>query len=213
MANLEQYLLSHLKDSNESMKRLEIYAKQERIPIMDPVSINFLMQLVRLYKPKHILEIGTAIGYSALKMHKAYPNTKITTIERNERFYNKALHNINEFNKEDVIHVIYGDALSVLKNFTEQNEHDKFDFVFIDAAKAKYKDFFKLAEKLLTDQGVIISDNILFKGLVAESKEAPKRLKQLATKIKKYNKWLSERNDFATSFVPIGDGVAISVRI
>lgn len=213
MTKLEQYLFEHIKERHDSIVKLETYAQHERIPIMDPVSINFLMQLVRLYKPKHILEIGTAIGYSALRMSEAYPETKITTIERNDRFYQEALINIKQFQKEDSINVIHGDALTVVKDFITHDEQPVFDFVFIDAAKAQYKRFFKLAEKLLTDDGVIISDNVLFKGLVVDNKGTQKRLSKLANKVRKYNKWLTERDDYETSIVPIGDGVAISVRI
>lgn len=213
MTKLNNYLLSNLNKQNNSLEELEIYAKKERIPIMEPISINFLKQLIRLYRPKNILEIGTAIGYSALQMVEAYPETKVTTIERDERFYNQALKNTKKLNMENNIRIIYGDALILLKNFTNDEEHDKFDFVFIDAAKAKYKQFFTLAEKLLTKNGVIVTDNVLFKGLVVEDREAPKRLKRLAKKVKQYNKWLSERDDFVTSIVPIGDGVAISIRI
>src|SRR5690625_5126546 len=195
MTKLNNYLLSNLNKQNNSLEELEIYAKKERIPIMEPISINFLKQLIRLYRPKNILEIGTAIGYSALQMVEAYPETKVTTIERDERFYNQALKNTKKLNMENNIRIIYGDALILLKNFTYDEEHDKFDFVFIDAAKAKYKQFFTLAEKLLTKNGVIVTDNVLFKGLVVEDREAHKRLKRLAKKVKQYNKWLSERDD------------------
>lgn len=213
MTKLEQYLLEHIKERSHSIAELETYAQHEHIPIMDPVSINFLMQLIRIHKPKHILEIGTAIGYSALRMHEAYPETKITTIERNDHFYQQALSNIKQFKKENHIKIVHGDALTVINDYITKQDQLLFDFVFIDAAKAQYKRFFTLAEQLLTKNGVIVSDNVLFKGLVVDNKGAQKRLNKLANKVRKYNKWLSERDDFATSIVPIGDGVAISTRI
>lgn len=213
MTKLEQYLLNHLSETDESIVQLETYAKLERVPIMDPVSMNFLMQMIRLKKPKHILEIGTAIGYSALRMSEAYPAAKIVTIERNEQFYHEAIKNIKQFNKEETINVIYGDALKKLTHIANSEQKPLFDFVFIDAAKAQYKRFFKLVQPLLAEDGVVISDNILFRGLVVDNKTSEKRLSKLAEKINKYNKWLIQLEGFSTSIVPIGDGIAITVRI
>lgn len=210
---LEQYLLKHVSNRNEAILQIENIAKNERVPIMDPVSVHFLMQLIRIKKPKKILEIGTAIGYSALRMNEAYPEAAITTIERDEKMYKMATEHINQFNRTDKIHLIYGDALTVLNDFCEQKNSPVFDLVFIDAAKAQYKRFFNLVRPLLAKDGIIVTDNVLFKGYVYNDEHAPKRLKKLAHKIDQYNEWLMQLNDFSTSIIPIGDGVAISVRI
>lgn len=213
MTKLEQYLLEHIKQNNESIVQLEAYAKEKRIPIMDPISIHFLMQMIRMKQPKQILEIGTAIGYSAIRMHDAYPETTITTIERNDDLYNQSLKNIKQFNKQQNIRVIHGDALNVLQSLANDEKKPIFDLIFIDAAKAQYKRFFKLVEPMLNDNGVIISDNVLFQGLVVENNTSHKRLSKLANKVAEYNKWLTQLENYSTSIVPIGDGIAISMRI
>src|SRR5699024_1152842 len=101
MAKLEQYLLDHLKETNPFIEELESYAQAENVPIMDKVSVNFLMQVIRMNKPHAILEIGTAIGYSAIRMAEAHESASITTIERDEKLYNKAIENVKIYNKED----------------------------------------------------------------------------------------------------------------
>ncbi|MRH43035.1 SAM-dependent methyltransferase [Aquibacillus halophilus] len=191
------------------VSRLEEYAAENRVPIMEPLGMDFLMQIVRLKKPKKILEIGSAIGYSALRMLEASPETQIVTIERDEIRYQEAVSNINKLAPENKITVIFGDALE------ETNEIKKlapYDLLFIDAAKGQYQRFFETYSEYLTEDAIIISDNVLFKGLVANSSSDKDRLTNLAIKIRTYNEWLIKHPSYKTSIVPIGDGVAISVR-
>lgn len=213
MAKLTHYLLEHVRERSEPIKQLEKYAEEHRIPIMDPVSIDFLMQLIRIKKPKWILEIGTAIGYSALRMSEAFPEAKITTIERDDHLYDLSLKHIKQLGKEEAIKVLHGDALNVLSDLASSKKKTLYDVVFIDAAKAQYQRFFELVKPILADNALVVSDNILFKGLVVNSNSESKRLNNLAGKIRHYNKWLTELEGFNTSIVPIGDGIAISVRI
>lgn len=208
---LTTYLTTLLPPTSEQFKTLEKYAAENKIPIMDPVGINFLMQLIRIQKPQHILEIGTAIGYSALKMLEAYPKAQITTIERDERCYEQATKNIQAFDKAAHIRMIYGDALTVLEQFNDKT--NRFDFIFIDAAKAQYKHFFEKAHHFLNEGGMVVSDNVLFKGLVANPTHVTqKRIEKLVQKIRAYNEWLINHPGYATTIVPIGDGVAVSVK-
>src|SRR5690625_4945029 len=118
MDSVTKYLQQTVPERKKWMTELETYAHEHRIPVMEPVSLHFLTQLVRMKKPMTILEIGTAIGYSALRMHDAYPSTQITTIEKNESMYQIALENIKRQDKESEIEIILGDALEEVKLLT-----------------------------------------------------------------------------------------------
>ncbi|MFC4558901.1 O-methyltransferase [Virgibacillus kekensis] len=206
---LVNYLKNNLPPVDQWVRDMEEVAKEENIPIMDPLSMNFLMQLIRLKKPARILEIGTAIGYSALRMSEAHHYAEIVTIERDKHRYNQAIDNIKKYGDKADIQVIFGDAMEKLNDLPS----DKlFDMVFIDAAKGQYKHFFELSRPLLTENGFIVSDNVLFKGFVAEPETDNKRLKKIAGKIRDYNDWLIQQPDFFTTIIPIGDGVAISSK-
>lgn len=191
------------------ISEMETYAKENHVPIMEPLGVAFLKQLIMLRKPQRILEIGTAIGYSALQMIEGNPEAKIVSIERNPDMIAQATKNILQQQKNDAITIIEGDALELLK---EIEKHGPFDFIFIDAAKGQYKRFFELYESVLTTDGVIVTDNVLFKGYVTNQEEAPRRLKNLVAKIKHYNEWLMQRKDYETHIYPIGDGIAISIK-
>ncbi|WP_079530359.1 O-methyltransferase [Halobacillus hunanensis] len=203
------YLQSLLPESSEEVRQLEREARKQGVPIMEPLGIQFLMQLIRLHKPNKLLEIGTAIGYSALRMLEAAPTSSITTIERDEERFHQAVNNVQKFKAEDRIEILHGDALD-LKDKVSQSA--PFDFIFIDAAKGKYEEFFHLYAPLLSDNGMIVTDNVLFKGYVADDREATKRMKKLAKKIRNFNQWLTTHEHYHTSIVPIGDGVAITVK-
>lgn len=207
---IHQYLHSLLPTKTDWKIEMENQAKDEKVPIMEPVSMHFVMQLVKMLKPKRILEIGTAIGYSALCMTDAYEGTELLTIERDEQRYKQALNNIERLEKSKQISVILGDALEVLEKL--QNNNDLFQFIFIDAAKGQYKRFFELSRPLLDDQGVIISDNVLFRGQVVNPDNVSKRHANMVRKLKGYNKFIMNHPQFMTSIIPIGDGVAISMK-
>ncbi|ASN05148.1 O-methyltransferase [Virgibacillus necropolis] len=206
---LNQYLLGTIPASEEWVSKLELYAKEHHVPIMDPVSMHFLQQLIRIHEPAHILEIGTAIGYSALRMLQANPNAFITTIERDAERFNYALDEIKSQDKLERINVVYGDALEVAEKITGQSS---FDLMFIDAAKGQYKRLFELYSPSIQKGGLIISDNVLFKGYVANPSDDNPRSTKIANKIKNYNNWLINNENFHTTIVPIGDGIAISIK-
>ncbi|MBD8069248.1 O-methyltransferase [Bacillus sp. PS06] len=202
------YLNSLVQPRSEFIQQLEDYAKENHVPIMDVISAEAILQLLRISNPKRILEIGTAIGYSAIRMAMTLPGTEITTIERNRGRYEEAIKNINEANMTNQITVFHGDALDLAP---EIHATGSYDVIFIDAAKGQYKRFFESYEPLLTNQGMIITDNVLFKGLVVEEIE-DKRKRQLVDKIKMYNEWLSTHPNYVTTILPVGDGIAISKR-
>lgn len=206
---ISDYLRSLLPEKEPWEKTLEQQALKEHIPIMEPESMAFVKQLVRIKRPDAILEIGTGIGYSSLQMHHAHPLAKIVTIERDTYRYTQANKHINTQQKGEQIHVIHGDALEVLADLRDHT----FDIVFIDAAKGQYKRMFEQMEPFLNKNGLIISDNVLFKGYVAGGNAGTnKRYEKLAKKMQSYNTWLTEQTYYDTSIVPIGDGVAVSLK-
>ncbi|GAA0601857.1 O-methyltransferase [Virgibacillus siamensis] len=204
-----QYLQRMLPPADNWVRDLEEEAITDHVPIMDQVGMNFVMQLIRLTKPKRILEVGTAIGYSAMRMVEANPETSVVTIERDEVRYNQAIDNINKMDMGDSIQAINGDARDVIRTLIAD---ESFDMVFIDAAKGKYKCFFELSAPLLSENGFILSDNVLFKGYVADAEKEHPKFQKLARKLRDYNDWLIRHPDFVTSIVPVGDGVAISYK-
>ena len=188
------------------MERLEKYALKENIPIMQKDGIEFLVRYIEKNNIKSILEIGTAIGYSAIKMAKLSSDINIVTIERDYNRYDLALKNINDYNVDKQIKVIYGDALNI-------DIKDKFDLIFIDAAKAQYIKFFNKYKDNLKDNGVIVSDNLNFHGLVKEDvSKMSRNVRGLVTKINRYVDFLKENGEFITEFHDIGDGVSISIK-
>ena len=165
----------------DNIKKIKEYAKLENVPIMQDDGIEFLTTFIIKNQVKTVLEIGTAIGYSAIKMALSSPNLKIVSIERDEKRYLEAVKNIKKMQLEDRITLIYQDALNVRLD-------DTFDLIFIDAAKAQSQKFFELFERNLTKDGYIITDNMYFHGLVNKNeKEIESRnVRGIVRKIKDY---------------------------
>ena len=188
------------------IEQIEEYAKINNIPIMQKDGIEFLCNYIKENNVKNILEIGTAIGYSAIKMCLVDSNIHVTTVERDIERYNIAIKNINEFNLNERINVILSDALEVELN-------DKYDLIFIDAAKSQYIKFFEKFENNLNIGGTIVSDNLSFHGLVEDpTKTNNRNTKQLVGKIRRYIDYLNNNEKYNTTFYKLGDGVAISIK-
>jgi predicted O-methyltransferase YrrM len=204
-SELEAYLLSLIPEREPIIMEMEQYAVEHKIPIMELIGIEALLQLLRLTEPKTILEIGTAIGYSSIRIVKTIRDVKVVSIERDEERYNRALYYIEKANMGDQIEVILGDALEI-------NLQQSFDVIFIDAAKGQYIKFFEKYEQQLGENGVIISDNVLFKGLVAVNNSDNKRINSLVKKIQGYNEWLMQNPSYDTTILSVGDGIAISKK-
>ena len=212
MDKLKQYIKETTPKTEGWLCSLEQYASEHRVPIMEKESMNFLTQLIRIHQPASILEIGTAIGYSALRMHEVQPMATITTIEKSDAMYQLAVENIKTKQKVNKIEIIHGDALQSIEKLISRG--DTYDFIFIDAAKGQYKKFFTLVEPLIQSGGIIVCDNILFKGYVANpAKSDNVRLQKLANKIRSFNEWVMEQPNYHSSIIPIGDGISISVKI
>nr|WP_100011905.1 O-methyltransferase [Lentibacillus sediminis] len=207
---LNTYLYETLLPKEDWVLEMEQQAKKDHVPIMDPVSMEFIMQLIRLHQPVNILEIGTAIGYSALRMLQANPDAAIITIEKDDTRYHQAVRNIERQQHSGQINVIHGDALDEISKLVETGT--VFDLVLIDAAKGQYKRFFELAAPLLRGGGLVLSDNVLFRGHVADPASANPRHAKMVEKLRDYNKWMMEHTAFSSSIVPVGDGIAISIK-
>jgi predicted O-methyltransferase YrrM len=183
------------------------YANENDVPIMQEQGMFFLMQLIKAKRPQKILEIGTAIGYSSIQM-AIHSTALIDTIEKNSEMVRQALQNIVKLGLTDRITCYFQDALEM--DVTQLR--GEYDVIFIDAAKAQYEKFFVKYEPLLKLDGIIVSDNLLFHGLVVGDHEVSKNTKSLITKIKKYTQWLKNHPNFDTTFYEIGDGIAVSER-
>lgn len=193
-----------INNMDEYFIEIEKYAKKNDVPIMNKRGINFLCNLIKKNNIKSILEIGSAIGYSALKMANINGNITITTIERDNERYLEAVKNIKTMNKEKQITLILGDALDI-------DIKGNYDLIFIDAAKGQNIKFFNKYSKLLNDNGIIVTDNMSFHGLVEEKERIQnKNLRQLVNKIRKYIEFLKDNEDYVTEFYSVGDGVAVT---
>ena len=193
---------------DEDISKLKEYAKEYNVPIIKDEGLSFLLNAIKLIKAKDVLEIGTAIGYSAIMMARC--NTNVTTFERDLNMYNLAINNINKFNLNDKINVIFHDALdgaSLLNN-------KKFDILFIDAAKAQYQKFFDIYTPFLKEDGVIICDNMYFHGTLDKPEEELSRsLRGMVRKLKAFHEYLLSNKDYDTSiYNNIGDGMSISIK-
>lgn len=191
---------------NKEFKQMEKYAEENNIPIMQKSGINFLTKYIEENNIKNILEIGTAIGYSAIKMASVNDKIKVTTIEKDNERYLTALKNIKEFDLEKRITLISGDALDI-------ELEGKYDLIFIDAAKGQYINFFEKYSKNLKKNGVVVSDNLDFHGFVnQEERIISKNLRQLVNKIRNYIEFLKNNTEFTTTFYKVGDGISISIK-
>lgn len=183
------------------LEKMEIYAKENYVPIARKANIEYLKNIIVKEKLYNILELGSAIGYSAICMAGVSENVKVTTIERNEKMYNEAVKNINEAKLNNQINIIFDDIFNV-----ELNE--KYDLIFIDAAKAQYIKFFEKFSPLLSKGGVIISDNLELKDL--QKLTDSKKSKRLVEKMNDYRAYLESLEDYKTEFIDIGDGFAVT---
>ena len=195
------------EEKNQEVIQIKDYARRENIPIMQDEGIEFLTSFIEKKGVKNILEIGTAIGYSAIMMALVNTNIHVTTIERDEIRYLEALKNIKKFELENRITLIYNDALNV-------ELEDEFDLIFIDAAKGKNKEFFNHFEKNLRIDGYIITDNMGFHGYVEMNEEEipSKNIRGIVKKIKDYIYFLENNMQYKTIIYKIGDGIAVTER-
>ena len=215
-SKVSEYIDGLYRPLSPSLGELREQAEARAIPIILRETETLLLSLLKIKKPTAILEIGTAVGYSALCFAFGAPLASVTTIELQERMQKEAKANIEAYGMTGRINVLGGDALDVLKELTEEKKEEKhfFDFIFIDGAKGHYQEVFEAALKLCAPGAVIVSDNILFKGMTAADEYLDvRRNKTIVNRMRLYLKEITTRDDLQTTVLPVGDGVAISVLL
>ena len=203
------YIRSLETRNSEILEMIEQEALKERVPIIRKEMQSFLKVLLLLKRPKRILEIGAAVGFSALLMSEYAGNgCRIDTIENYEKRIQKAEENIKRAGKEEQIHLLKGDAMEILKTLEEP-----YDMIFVDAAKAQYIAYFPEVMRLLNKDGMLISDNVLQDGGIMESRFAVERRdRTIHSRMREYLYLLKHDERLETAVVPIGDGASVSVK-
>lgn len=203
------YLHAIQKEDSQYIEAIKKYAKQNHIPIIKDEVKQLLELLCIISKPKHILEIGTAIGYSSIILSKYLEEGgSITTIERSSQMVLQAKKNIKKAKKEKVITVLEGDAEIILPNLNKS-----FDLIFMDAAKGQYITFLPFCFKLLKDEGILVSDNVLQEGYIAKSRwSIPRRQRTIHQRMRKYLWEISHNPILKTVILPVADGLTISYK-
>ena len=207
---IRTFVKSYIKEDSDKLEEIYSSAVEREVPVIREDTRDYLRLLLNQVKPVKVLEIGTAVGYSALFMAEVLDNIgeyHIDTIELDDVRAEEAQGHITEFGKEDKIHLYRGDAAEVLKTLTE-----KYDFIFIDAAKAQYMNYLQAVMKLVHADSVIVTDNVLESGLVLESHFlVEKRDRTIHDKLREYLYTLKNDERLETAILSIGDGVAVSV--
>ncbi|MBQ8309273.1 MAG: O-methyltransferase [Clostridia bacterium] len=202
-----QYTASLVKlNIDESLAARRVDALSRGIPVADEETLNFLLLTLEARQPKSILEIGTAIGLSGVAMLQACPNAKLTTIELEEERYLEAKENFAKFGVENRVNAYLGDAGEILSMMDGQ-----FDFVFLDGPKAQYEKYLFDLKRLMKKGALLFSDDVLLYGWVSGEQPTPQKRRSIVEKIRSYLTTLTNDNDFRTSVLNIGDGVALSV--
>ena len=197
--------------NKKELEKIKSKALEDHIPIIMDDTLTVIEEELKLFKPKRILEIGTAVGYSAICFSEFLAeNGKIDTIEREEERVIEARENIKRAEVEEKINIIQGDAVEILPKLNE-----KYDMVFIDASKGKYPFFLKEALRMLAPTGVIFADNVLYKGYVLSDYNKHKQrtaVRNLREFLRELNE-LQENKQFDVKVLEVGDGLAIAKKI
>lgn len=207
-----EYIIRYLRDTIPErtgyIKEMEQFAKENEVPISQPESIRFIEVLLKMIRAKSVLEVGSAIGYSAIRMCEA-SGAEILTIELSEEMADRAEENFKRMGLEEKIRLIRGDGVKVLKDMPGE---ECFDAIFVDAAKGQYMEFFPSCMRLLKKGGVLISDNVLYKGMTATDELVVRRKITIVRRLRAYLDMLNSVKGLSTAIIPIGDGVALSFK-
>ncbi len=203
LKDANSYIIGKIEEKDSLILEMENFAHENNVPIVTKEVAEYLKFIVKTHKVKNILEVGTAIGYSGILMAKEIveQDGKLYTIEIDEERYNQAQENIKKAGLNNSVY-IKGDAVEEIKKIEEN-----FDFVFIDASKGHYMDFFEDSIKLLNKNGIIFIDNIMFRGYLY--KEYPKRFKTIVKRLDSFIDSLYKREDGDFVLLPFGDGVGL----
>ncbi len=208
----EDYITNYIRDivpeKSGQLKLMEEYAHENNVPIIEPEVGQLITVLLKLHRPVDILEVGTAIGYSALLMAQTLKGDwNITTMERNPEMIEMALENFQASPYSDRIKIIEGDARETFPHLTK-----KYDFIFLDAAKGQYMEFLHYAMDLLKPGGLIVSDNVLYKGMVASDQLVVRRKRTIVNRLREFLEHINKMEGYTSSVLPLGDGVALTFK-
>lgn len=212
---VEDYLNSYYKPVNAEMAEFRALCEEKRVPVILRDTEGFLRLVLKMTKPSKILEIGTAVGYSAACFAHLSPESSVTTIEREEQSYKEALLNIERLGLSDRIECLIGDAVEVLNGLYEKqisNNLEPYDFVFIDAGKSHYAEFLECSLKLSKPGTIIVCDNILMKAKTASDEYDPHgKYKTNIRKMREFVNIITSSDKLETSVHALGDGISISI--
>lgn len=194
----------------EVVNKIKLDAKANFVPILREESGKILFNLCLKKKPKNILEIGTATGYSALLMKEAVPDAVICTIEKDKDRFKKACLNFEDAQVSDV-HPILGDAMEELQKF--EKEEKTFDLIFLDGPKGQYVKYLPYLKNLLSAGGVLFADDVYFHGLVKGDEFVSRKKRTMVRNLRQFNEKIANDKDFKTEILDIEDGICISEKI
>lgn len=208
----EAYIDSLDTGNTPFLNRIEEEALKANVPIIRRPTQNLLRFLLALHRPKRILEVGTAVGFSAILMAEYGPaDCRITTIEKYEKRFPVAERNFAESGFAERIEFIKGDAEDVLQDLAARGEH--YDMIFMDAAKGQYLNFYGSVSRMMEPGSLLVSDNVLQDGDIVESRFAvTRRNRTIHSRMREYLYTLTHTDGLVTDILPVGDGVALSVR-
>ncbi len=207
----EQNLIDYNNALNSLMCSVLKYARENHIPVLLEDTAKLLFSVVENFKPKNILEIGTAIGYSGTLMLSANKTAKLTTLENFERNFNLAKTHFENENILKNVTLVFDDAFNAIQNLV--NENKKFDFIFLDGPKGQYIKYLPYLKNLLCDGGILFADNVHFKGMVFLEGVIPHRKRTIVVNLRKFLQEIKNDNDFDSVELKIGDGVVIAKKI
>ncbi|MEG0292208.1 MAG: O-methyltransferase [Anaerovoracaceae bacterium] len=206
---ITDYTDSLFKGLNKKFNDLRIYAEENNIPIIQKETESLLISILQMTRPKNVLEIGTAIGYSASVMAEIINDAKIITLERSEFMYDAAIKNIEDLGHDENIDIIFGDAREELEILAQNSS--SFDLVFIDAAKSHYMKFWEEIRKMTKSGSIVICDNVLQRGMTVDSVyDTHDKHRTNIKNMREFLEYITSLEDVHTSILAVGDGVSIS---
>lgn len=192
---------------DEKLMELRNAYRESGVPTLLTESLNELVLMARIKNPANILELGTATGCSAIALLFACPNAALTTVEKFRKSADEAARNFKTFGVDDRITQYVGDAVDIISNLNE-----KFDFVFLDCNKSKYKDLLPIIKLKMTTGGVLFADNVLYRGYITGEVKAPHRHNTIKNNMREFLRLISTDKGFITTISDVGDGVSISYK-
>ena len=192
---------------NDELERILKSGRELGYPLIKDESVDYLINAIKEYKPKSILEIGTAIGYSGSVMLGVSDGSFLTTLEKNTQSAEIAKSNFEKLGLSARVNVINVDAIDYLKKCNQ-----KFDFIFLDGPKGQYVHYLKYLINMLNAGGVLFSDNVLFRGYVRGGVEFPKRFKTIVQNMREFLNIIESDKNLSTTIYDVGDGISISIK-